>query len=90
MKRILYYPLLLVIGFSITAKAQWQVITPSVVPENHLIYTMSAPSKDIVWATTVDWPTLDNLIPKQTIIRTTNSSTSWTTSIYSSDTTDNP
>ncbi|MEQ1531623.1 MAG: hypothetical protein ABL925_20110, partial [Methylococcales bacterium] len=55
-----------------------------------MIYTMSAPTKDIVWATTVDWPTLDNLIPKQTIIRTTNSGTSWTTSTFSSDTTENP
>lgn len=72
------------------AQVSWQMITPSVVPDGHLIYTMSAPSKDVVWATTVDWSTVNNFMPTQTIIRTSNSGASWTTSTFSTDLNDSP
>ena len=51
-----FVTLLVLLSFPFLSQAQvsWQVITPSVVPEENLIYTMSAPSKDVVWASTVN------------------------------------
>ena len=91
MKRI-FVTLFAFLSFQLLSQAQvsWQVITPSVVPEGNLIYTMSAPSKDVVWASTVNWRTLHDFMPTQTIIRTANAGVSWTTSTFSSDETDSP
>lgn len=68
----------------------WQMVTPSVLGDSNIIYTMSAPTKNIIWADIVVWPTLNSFMPTQTIIKTVNGGSSWTSSTYSNDPTDNP
>jgi photosystem II stability/assembly factor-like uncharacterized protein len=75
---------------ALTAQTTWQMITPSVVPEGQLIYSMSAPNKDVVWATIVNWSVLGDFKPTQNIIRTVNGGASWTSSTFSTDTTADP
>lgn len=43
-----------------------------------------------MWADIIAWPTLDNFIPTQTIIKTVNGGASWTSSTFSDDPTETP
>lgn len=91
MKQIIV-TLLAFLSFQLLSQAQvsWQMITPSVVGDNHLIYTMSAPTKDVVWATTIDWPDLFHNYATQKIIRTVNGGSTWTSFTFTTDSTDSP
>ncbi len=91
MKQIII-PLFVFLSLHVFGQVQttWQVMTPSVVGDSNIINTMSAPTKNIVWADIILWPTLDNFAPTQTIIKTVNGGASWTTSIFSDDPTDSP
>ena len=72
---------------TLSAQTTWQIVTPSVVPDGNLIYTMSAPTKEVVWASTINWVSTFELHPRQTVIRTVNGGSSWTTSQFSADST---
>ena len=58
--------------------AQWQAVNTGL-PNNLSQYTMSTPSKDVVWATVVDWDKDYNIdaTTGNFLIRTTNGGASW-------------